>query len=101
MAKLVPPHGSETLMPLLLPEGERAAELERAKAMPQVKMTTRETSDLIMMGIGAFTPLTGFMGEADWKGACDPMVLSNGVFLPIPITLLGITGARSRIASRS
>jgi sulfate adenylyltransferase len=87
MAKLVPPHGSETLMPLLLPEGERAAELERAKAMPQVKMTTRETSDLIMMGIGAFTPLTGFMGEADWKGACDPMVLTSGVFWPIPITL--------------
>ncbi len=87
MAKLVPPHGSDRLMPLLLPEGERAAELERARTMQKVRMTTRETSDLIMLGIGAFTPLTGFMGEADWKGACEPMVLTNGVFWPIPITL--------------
>ncbi len=31
-------------------------------------MTTRETSDLIMMGIGAFTPLEGFMGKDDWRG---------------------------------
>ena len=50
-------------------------------------MTTRERDDLIMMGIGAFSPLGGFMGKADWKTVCDEMKMSNGIFWPIPITL--------------
>jgi sulfate adenylyltransferase len=50
-------------------------------------MTSRETGDLIMLGIGGFTPLTGFMNKADWKGVCDEMRTSAGVFWPIPITL--------------
>jgi len=98
MAKLVPPHGSDKLMPLLLPEAERGAELERAKTLPQVKMTTREASDLVMLGIGAFTPLTGFMGEADWKGSCEKMLLTSGVFWPIPITLSTTTETADSIA---
>jgi sulfate adenylyltransferase len=40
-----------------------------------------------MMGIGAFSPLEGFMGKADWKGVCDGMKINNGTFWPIPITL--------------
>jgi len=87
MGKLVPPHGSERLMPLLLEGKEREEEKKRAAALPKVRMTTRETSDLIMLGIGAFTPLTGFMGKDDWKGCCDEMKLGNGTFWPIPITL--------------
>jgi sulfate adenylyltransferase len=87
MGKLVPPHGSDKLMPLLLDGQEREEEKKRAETLPKVRMTTRETSDLIMLGIGAFTPLTGFMGKADWKGACDEMKLGSGVFWPIPITL--------------
>jgi sulfate adenylyltransferase len=50
-------------------------------------MTTRETGDLIMLGIGGFTPLDGFMDEADWKGVCKDMKMKNGIFWPIPITL--------------
>lgn len=50
-------------------------------------MTSRETSDLIMMGIGAFTPLEGFMNEADWKGVCQEFRASGDFFWPIPITL--------------
>jgi sulfate adenylyltransferase len=52
-------------------------------------MTSRETSDLIMMGIGAFTPLVGYMGYDDWKGVCEAFVMPSmgGVFWPIPITL--------------
>jgi sulfate adenylyltransferase len=85
---LVNPHGkAKKLMPLLL-EGK---DLEQAKAaakgLDQVKMTSRETSDLIMMGIGAFTPLTGFMTKADWQGVCDKFVVADGTFFPIPITL--------------
>lgn len=89
MSQLLPPHGGGSLKPLLL-EGQ-AAEAERARAakMKRVPLTSRETGDLIMMGIGAFTPLRGFMGKADWQGACDTMTLPTygGLFWPIPITL--------------
>jgi len=89
MAKLVPPHGSSDLLPLLLEPAARKQELEKAKKLKKVPMTTRETSDLIMMGIGAFTPLDGFMGKDDWKGCCDTYTLPSrdGLFWPIPITL--------------
>ena len=50
-------------------------------------MTSRENGDLIMMGIGGFTPLDGFMTRADWEGVCDGMMMANGLFWPIPITL--------------
>jgi sulfate adenylyltransferase len=50
-------------------------------------MTTRERDDLIMMGIGAFSPLEGFMGKGDWEGVCDDMRTSQKIFWPIPITL--------------
>ena len=40
-----------------------------------------------MFGMGAYTPLDGFMGEADWRGACVDMRLADGLFWPIPITL--------------
>src|SRR5512140_2921586 len=85
---LVNPHGKEKkLITLLLEGNELAAAKEAAKGMDQVKMTSRETSDLIMMGIGAFTPLKGFMGKADWQGVCDKFLTADGTFFPIPITL--------------
>ena len=89
MSTLVPPHGSPKLKPLLLTGEALAAELQKAQSLKKVPMTTRETSDLIMMGIGAFTPLDGFMGRDDWKGCCDDyrMPSKKGLFWPIPITL--------------
>jgi sulfate adenylyltransferase len=87
MSKLVPPHGSATLMPLLVPEAERTESLRRAKRLRPVPMTSRETSDFLMMAMGAYTPLTGFMGYEDWRSCCAEMKLTNGLFWPIPITL--------------
>ena len=87
MAQLVKPHGAEELKPLLLTGKELEEERKKAASLPKVVMTSRETSDLIMMGIGAFTPLEGFMNQADWKGSCAEYTMSNGVFWPIPITL--------------
>ena len=86
MSKLVPPHGGE-LKPLLLKGEELNEAMGKAKSFPQIRITTRERDDLIMMGIGAFSPLDGFMGTADWKGVCDDMKMANGIFWPIPITL--------------
>ncbi|MFP5229656.1 MAG: sulfate adenylyltransferase [Acidobacteriota bacterium] len=89
MHKLIAPHGSSSLKPLLLEGGERAAEQKRAANLKHVPLTTREAGDLIMMGIGAFTPLDGFMGHDDWLGCCNDYALPSkgGVFWPVPITL--------------
>ncbi len=87
MTALVPPHGGVGLRPLLLPAGELERERERAMAMASLPVTSRERGDLVMMGIGGFTPLEGFMTHADWEGVCDGMRLTSGLFWPIPITL--------------
>jgi len=73
MSNLVKPHGGGPLKPLLLPEAERANEIARAGEMTKVPLSSREVSDLFMLAMGAYTPLEGFMGEADWRGCCTDM----------------------------
>jgi len=86
MSGLVPPHGG-TMKPLKL-EGKALADaVAKARGLKQWTMTTRERDDLIMMGIGAFSPLRGFFSQADWRGSCDEMKMADGTFWPIPITL--------------
>jgi len=87
MLKLVNPHGGGDLKPLLLEGNALSAEKARAETLPKVNLDSREAGDIIMMGIGGFTPLDGFMSKADWQGCCDDMHMANGLFWPIPITL--------------
>ncbi|MEW5754676.1 MAG: sulfate adenylyltransferase [Pseudomonadota bacterium] len=87
MSKLVKPHGADELKPLLLEGAALSAEKARAATLPKIPISSREAGDVIMMGIGGFTPLTGFMTRADWEGVCDGMKMANGLFWPIPITL--------------
>jgi sulfate adenylyltransferase len=84
--QLVAPHGG-VLRPRALSGAALAAENARARTLRQVRVTSRERGDLIMLGIGGFTPLDGFMTRADWEGVCDGMRTAGGVFWPIPITL--------------
>ena len=85
---LVNPHGKEKkLKPLLLSGAELEEEKKKATSMPQLKISSREAGDLIMLGIGGFTPLTGFMTQADWKGVCGEFKMADGTFWPIPITV--------------
>ncbi|MCL6106371.1 MAG: sulfate adenylyltransferase [Actinobacteria bacterium] len=85
---LVNPHGKDkVLKPLLLTGADLEAEKEKAAALNQVNISSREAGDLIMMGIGGFTPLTGFMTKADWQGVCDSFTMADGTFWPIPITV--------------
>lgn len=84
---LVPPHGSPTLITLLLEGDALTAAQQHAQTLTKINLSSREVGDLIMLGIGGFTPLTGFMGEKDWKGVVTNMQLDNGLFWPIPITL--------------
>jgi len=101
MAKLIQPHGSSELKPLLLEGAQKDQELKKAQSLPKVVMTSRETSDLIMMGIGAFTPLEGFMGHDDWKGVCGEYKMASGLFWPIPITLSAAENVASSIKEGS
>jgi sulfate adenylyltransferase len=87
MSTLVPPHGFESVKPLLLPEAERAEECKRAQKLKTIPLDSRAVSDVFMLAMGAYTPLDGFMGYDDWRGSCVDMKLVNGVFWPIPITL--------------
>lgn len=87
MSKLVPPHGGKGLTLCLLEGNELEAELKKAEALPKIEISSRARGDLIMMGIGGFSPLTGFMGKADWKSVCENMLLADGTFWPVPVTL--------------
>ncbi|WP_319547570.1 sulfate adenylyltransferase [Desulfogranum marinum] len=87
MSKLVAPHGGKGLVCALLEGAELEAELAKAKGLKQVEVTDRAKGDLIMMGIGGFSPLEGFMAKADWKGVCENFQMADGTFWPVPITL--------------
>ena len=87
MPKLVPPHGSSNLKPLALSSDEALLEKKKSETLTKVICTSREFGDVIMLGIGGFTPLDGFMNKADWQNVCKNMALENGTFWPIPITL--------------
>jgi sulfate adenylyltransferase len=96
---LVNPHGKEKkLKPLLLSGKALEEDKARAKSLTVVTMNSRETADLIMLGIGGFTPLEGFMNKAEWEGSCsDKMTLPDGTFWPIPITLSANKGKADSI----
>ncbi len=87
MSKLVNPHGGGPLKPLLLEGAALKAEQTKAATLPKINVSSRDAGDIIMFGIGGFTPLEGFMTKADWQGVCDGMKMASGLFWPIPITL--------------
>src|SRR5688572_9815777 len=87
MSGLVSPHGGKGLKPLLLDERRAADERKRAETLPALRVSSREKGDLVMLGIGGFTPLDGFMTHADWEGVCECYQTASGLFWPIPITL--------------
>lgn len=84
---LVQPHGSPELICLNVEGQVRESLIEKAAQLPSLMVSSRELGDLIMLGIGGFTPLRGFMNSKDWHGVVTNMSLENGLFWPIPITL--------------
>ena len=80
MSTLVHPHGGESLKPLLLAGTALKSERARAQALPRLRVSSREKGDLIMLGIGGFSPLEGFMTLADWEGVCDGYRMASGLF---------------------
>lgn len=98
MSKLVAPHGGKGLVCCLLEGSAREAELKKAKGLKQIEISARAKGDIIMMGIGGFSPLNGFMGKADWKGVCEKFQMADGTFWPVPITLDVTTAEAEAIA---
>jgi sulfate adenylyltransferase len=84
---LVTPHGKGPLRPLAVAGERTQEERRRAASLRALRVSSREKGDLIMLGIGGFTPLDGFMTRADWQGVCDGYRTASGLFWPIPITL--------------
>ncbi|MDA9060738.1 sulfate adenylyltransferase, partial [Candidatus Thioglobus sp.] len=63
MSQLVPPHASNELKILALGGDALNSELKKTDSMDKLSCSSREFGDLIMLGIGGFTPLEGFMGK--------------------------------------
>ncbi|HDY90124.1 MAG TPA: sulfate adenylyltransferase [bacterium] len=83
---LVPPHGGK-LVCLLVNDKEKQERLKEAESFIKVSLSSLEVSDLVMLAIGAFSPLQGFMGKEDYERVVKEMRLKNGIVWPIPITL--------------
>src|SRR3989442_1529751 len=83
---LIEPHGG-TLVDRVTPAHERAAALDAAAALTAVRLTPVQHSDLVCIATGVFSPLTGFVGRADYESILDRMRLANGTVWSLPITL--------------
>jgi sulfate adenylyltransferase len=82
----IAPHGG-TLINRIASPAQKAEFLSKADALPRVQLDERAVSDLQMIAIGGFSPLTGFMGQADYNGVVTSMHLENGLPWSVPITL--------------
>jgi sulfate adenylyltransferase len=82
----IAPHGMQLINRIASPE-QKQEFLEKAEVLPRVQLDERAVSDLIMLAIGAFSPLTGFMEQADYDRVVVDMRLANGLPWSIPITL--------------
>ena len=82
----IEPHGG-ILIERQLHNEEWDAALKRAQGLLHVPLSFVSAADLEMIAIGAYSPLTGFMNQADYERVVAEMRLDNGLVWPIPITL--------------
>jgi sulfate adenylyltransferase len=82
----IAPHGGQ-LVNRLATTAERQEFLAQADRLPVVQLDERALSDLVMIAIGGFSPLKGFMEQADYERVVVEMRLANGVPWSIPVTL--------------
>lgn len=82
----IPPHGGHLINRIASPR-EKQEFLAGADHLPRVQLSERSLSDLELIAIGGFSPLTGFMGQADYKTVVTDMRLANGLPWSIPVTL--------------
>jgi sulfate adenylyltransferase len=86
VSHIIAPHGGELVNLIALPE--RIAELKtHSREWPSWDLTPRQVCDLELLMSGGFSPLRGFMTQADYQSVCHNMRLSSGVLWPMPVTL--------------
>ena len=85
--KQILPHGGKVLINRQATPEQRESFLAMADYLPRVMLDTRGVSDLVMIAIGGFSPLKGFMEQKDYEKVVEDMRLTNGVPWSIPITL--------------
>lgn len=84
---LIPPYGGTLVNTVVTDVKERQEILEQATYLPSLQLSQRSLLDLELIAVGAFSPLSSFMGEADYFSVLDDMRLTNKLIFPIPITL--------------
>jgi sulfate adenylyltransferase len=82
----IPPHGG-ILINRIATLDQRQDFLDKANSIPRLQLSDRALSDVEMIAIGAYSPLTGFMEEADYKSVVKNMRLANGLPWAVPVTL--------------
>ncbi|NEO81699.1 sulfate adenylyltransferase [Moorena sp. SIO4G3] len=85
-SQTIPAHGGQLVNRIATPE-QRQEFLEKAEFLPRVTLDKRAVSDLEMIAIGGFSPLTGFMAKEDYESVVDRMRLANNLPWSVPITL--------------
>src|SRR3989441_8504195 len=85
-AGLIPPHGGRLVDRVLTGEARQEA-LAQAVELPKISLNARAMSDLELLAVGAFSPLDGFLGEADYRRVLHEMRLASGLVWTLPITL--------------
>ncbi|EEQ79133.1 sulfate adenylyltransferase [Staphylococcus warneri L37603] len=80
------PHGG-TLVNRIVEGTEREQLIENAKSLHSIILNQWSLSDLELIGIGGFSPLTGFMNRADYESVVEHVHLKNGHVWSVPITL--------------
>lgn len=82
----IAPHGG-ALIRKFIPESALSEALAEAESLPSITLSAWSASDLDLIAIGGFSPLTGFLGSKDYHSVVKEMRLANGLVWPIPITL--------------
>ncbi|MCP3775417.1 sulfate adenylyltransferase [Paenibacillus sp. MZ04-78.2] len=86
MGETIRPHGG-TLINRVIEGEKRAGLLEHAATLYSLSIDAWTISDLDLIGVGAFSPLTGFLSEQDYHSVVERMRLQDGTVWSIPITL--------------
>ena len=82
----IAPHGGVLVNRIATSEQQQIF-LDKADFLPRISLDKRATSDLVMIAIGGFSPLTGFMGKADYDPVVADMRLADGLPWAVPVTL--------------